>query len=439
MPLTPQLQAVWRTVRYGRFSRSVGVLAGASAIAQGVSVLASPLLTRLYTPADFGVLAVFTALLSVGGVIACLRFESAIPVPVEDHAARSVLHLALVVAVGMASLSALVVWASGERLAAAFDIAGHAGLLWLLPLGVLLMGSYEALSRWAVRVRDFSTLARTKLMRSASAVTVQVGLGVAVSGSPVWLVLGSIAGQSAGILTLARRLQPTSPPPRAGEAPGLLATASRYRRFPLLSAPSGVLNTVTLHAPTVIIAATFGPIVAGLYALTQRVLGLPMVLLGTAISDVFLGDAAAARRAGDLERLRTLFSRTVVVLTVASVTIVGGVALVAPSAFAFVFGDTWREAGEFVRALAPMYAMGFVAAPFGGLLAVLERQDLFLFREITRAGLVIGSLAIAQVLGATPLQSMTALGLAGAVGYLTYILVSWSALAAHGRRPGRGA
>ena len=50
-------------------------------LAQIISVLASPLVTRLYGPEAYGLLALFNLITSIIGVIACMRYELAIMLP----------------------------------------------------------------------------------------------------------------------------------------------------------------------------------------------------------------------------------------------------------------------------------------------------------------------------------------------------------------------
>lgn len=434
--MTTALHRVWHLVRHGRFVRRVGVLAGATAAAQGISIAVSPLLTRIYSPGDFGLLAVFASLLGMGSAFASLRYESAIPVPGDDDEARTVVLLAVVTAVATGGLAMVIIVAFGASIADAVNTPSVAPFLWLLPLGISVVGSYHALSRWAVRTQDFTLLARTKVIQSLGAVATQVGVGLSPVGGPLGLIVGSIVGQSAGMTSLASSMR-TSDAPRRGLQltwGDLARAASRYRRFPLLSAPSAALNAIVLYAPALIIAAYHGPVIAGYFALTQRVLGVPMATLGKAVSDVFLGDAAEAGRAGDLVRMRRLFVRAFWALLVVAATLIGGLAIVAPALFSFAFGEAWREAGAMIRLLAPMHVLGFAAAPLGGVLSLLERQDLFLFREVVRLILVVGGLFAVSATGATYEISILVLGLAGALGYAIYAIVSWHALAARLRQ-----
>jgi O-antigen/teichoic acid export membrane protein len=65
----------------GGFRQKVLQVAGGTALTQGLLVAASPLLTRLYSPEDFGVLAVYMSLVVFVVIGATLRYECALPLP----------------------------------------------------------------------------------------------------------------------------------------------------------------------------------------------------------------------------------------------------------------------------------------------------------------------------------------------------------------------
>src|SRR5690606_18487778 len=133
------------------FVRSVGVLAGGTAFAQGLMVLALPLITRLYTPEDFSVLAVYVPILAMVSVIACLRLEVAIPLPEKDIDAANLLTLALLLSVIVSLTFGAALWLNTERFIGWVGQPALAPYLWLLPIGVWCASSYAALQYWCSR------------------------------------------------------------------------------------------------------------------------------------------------------------------------------------------------------------------------------------------------------------------------------------------------
>ena len=123
-----------------RFARSVSVLAGGTAAGQLIVIAASPILTRLYTPEDFGLLAVYAGILGILGVIANLRYQLAIPLPDSDEDAASIAALSLLVVVLITVLAAIAVWLFGAELVHLLNTPALETYLWLVPVGIFLVG-----------------------------------------------------------------------------------------------------------------------------------------------------------------------------------------------------------------------------------------------------------------------------------------------------------
>ena len=150
----------WPSGSGGAFARHVVTLASGTAIAQLLLVLAMPALTRLYTPADYGTLAVYSSTLTVLLVLASLRYEAAIPLPEDEEVAGSLLALTFIVLAATAVLVALLVWLAGDAFVAHAKATALRPYLWLIPVGLLGAGSYQYLSNWAIRRRAFGLFAR---------------------------------------------------------------------------------------------------------------------------------------------------------------------------------------------------------------------------------------------------------------------------------------
>lgn len=371
------------------FTRGVSVLVGGTVGAQILMVLAAPLLTRLYSPEDFGLLAVYAGLLGMVAVIASLRYELAIPLPESDQEAAGIVVLSLLIVGGVTLLSAGVVWFAGQPIASALGVPQLADYFWLLPLGVLLQGVYKVFNYWSLRTKEFSTIARTHIRQVLFTLIIQL-FGFKVGG--VALVAGQAGGHGMGSVSLAR-LALRNPVFRQWCWQDVWKTAKHYRNFPLFSTWSGFFNVAGGQLPPLMFAALFSAGAAGIYALAHRVLAMPMRLVGEAIGKVFLSSAAEAYRQGRLgplvgqvhDKLAQIAMPPALVLVV-----------IGPDIFALVFGEPWRAAGEFARWMAPWLYIVFITSPLSTLPSVMgkQRQDL-LFQAI-----LLAARATAIVLGA---------------------------------------
>lgn len=404
------------------FGRRVLLLAGGTAIGQALVIGASPLLTRIYSPDDFGLLGAYAAVLSLLVAVASLRYHLAIPLPAEerDGFALLLLSLACVAAVSLLLIVALTLFA--DQLFGLFGATGLVGLSWILVLGVLGAGSYQAFTYWAIRRQAFRPLATTKITQGVVLTVTQIGIGLLTAG-PFGLLFGDALGRSAGTGMLAKLSLPGIADDFRASLRRVKALMVRYKRFPTFSTVSALLNTGGLQLPALLILSFYGPQVAGWYALTMRVLGIPMSLIGTSASHVYTSAIAEHARLG--RSSAALYARTGLRLLLIGLPIAGLIALLGPSVFSFVFSTEWSQAGTYARILAPMFLIQFVASPLSQTINVLERQDIQFAWDAGRLILVVGSLWVSNALAWPATSAITAMSAALGLAYVALVLISW--------------
>ncbi|GGI96898.1 lipopolysaccharide biosynthesis protein [Halopseudomonas pertucinogena] len=351
-----------------KFVRGVSVLVGGTTIAQLLMVVISPLLTRIYSPEDFGMLAIYAALLSIAAVISGMRYELAIPLPESAQEAVSVLVLTIICVLGTTAVSAVAVWLASDLMADIMGVPQLASLLWLLPLGILLQGMFKVFNYWAIREKQYPDIARAKIFQSVVMLLVQV-LGYKAGG--VSLLAGHAIGQGFGSAKLARSAL-RRPEFKRWRWKEVRLAAVRYRKFPLFSTWEGFFNTTGSQLPPLFFAALFGAGAAGIYALAHRVIATPISILGQAVANVFFSSAAEAHREGKLGALVHSIH-----YKLAQIAMPPAVALMitAPEVFSVIFGEQWREAGHVARWMTPWLYLVFITSPLSTLFAVMEKQQ----------------------------------------------------------------
>ena len=371
-----------RLLPRGRFARAVAVLAGGTAVAQVVNLVAAPLLTRIYRPQDLGVLAVYSSLLSIGLIVASLRYELAIPLPGDDKLAADTTALCMLVLLVTTGVSLIAALAFGRQIANVFHTPALSGYMWLLPVGLLTGGGYQVLYYWTLRRRGFRTIARTRVNQSISRSVVQTVWGL-VSIGPLGLLVGQIVGGAAGSTTLARANRDDWALIRSTSRKGLATAGRRYSRFPRYSVLSGLLNTIGLQTTPLFMAAIYGPAVAGWYGLMERVIGLPMMIVGVAVGETYLSVAPSLARQ-DPGALKRLFMNTSSRLLMVGAVPAAALAILGPRAFAVIFGRDWQTAGLFAAILAPALLLQFAVSPMTQTANILERQIAQLVLDASR-------------------------------------------------------
>lgn len=380
-----RIQALFK----GGLVRSVGVLAGGTSFAQLIALLALPILTRLYSPDDFSVLAVYSSFLALISVISCLRFEIAIPMPKEDKDAVALLFLSLVSVVVITLLTTIGVLLFSSQIENATE-GKLVGYLWLMPIGVFFSGLYGALQYWATRHKAFSLVAKTRMAQAISGSCTQLGLGF-FGFAPFGLLAGQLLSVSAGVFGLAKYLVKTQRDIlKETSLNRVKLVFKQYDRFPKYSTWEAFANSGAIQIPIILIAYYAVSAEAGFLMLAMRLLAAPMSLIGGAVAQVYLAEASEKYHEG---MLRKFTHKTIISLFKVGLPALLFAGVVAPFLIPLIFGDEWQRTGILIAWMAPWFLMQFITSPVSMALHITHSQKVAMvfqfFGLILRAGSVL--------------------------------------------------
>ena len=373
------------------FSNDVLKLVGGTIFAQALAVLAYPILTRLYGPEAFGVAALFTAITGIVGVVACLRYDMAIMLPKKDEEAANLLGLSLVIAASMSTLLIPIIWAGQEPLLRLLKAPELVPYLWLVPPAVFLSGAFLALNYWNSRTKRFGRLSIARINASLSTTGTQIGAGLAGYPTGGSLIGAGILGSAVSTFVLGGQIwRDDNKVFRDGiRFDGMQEGLGRHRKFPLIDTLSALMNAISWQIPIFLLSAFFSTSVVGLYALSTRVLQLPMSIIGGSISQVFFQRAAEAKAEGTLSSLVENVFKVLVVIGLFPMLML---TLIGRDLFVVIFGIAWSEAGVYAQMLGLWTFLWFISSPLSTIYIVLEKQEFGL--KLNLANVVTRFLAI---------------------------------------------
>jgi O-antigen/teichoic acid export membrane protein len=255
--------------------------------------------------------------------------------------------------------------------------------LWVAAI-VLTTAAFTLLSQFALRGHRYGAVARRSVYQSVLAAGAQVGLGV-IAPSPLTLIGGYTLGRLAGIAPLIVGIRADLQRFRVLDARRVLR---RYWRFPALFAPSAMLNAAGLVLPVLFVGTWYSVADAGQWAMAERILAAPLVLVATAIGQVVEARMSADHRVGrnDLRRYYLQVSGALLAVAAAAVALV---VLLGPWILPVVLGAGWERAIEIMVAMSPMLATRLIATPLSKILVVSQRAVLTLVLDIVRVILVV--------------------------------------------------
>lgn len=373
------------------FNKNILVLLSGTTIAQALPIVLMPVLTRLYTPAEFGVLAIFVAITTILGAIANARYELALTLPETDDEAITVAALGLAIATGFSLVLLIPFVLFNGAVTALFDNTAISTWLYFVPLVVWLIGLFNVFNFLNTRLKKYKDIAISHVYRSVAMVSVQLILGFLKAGS-LGLVTGQIFAQIAVVLRVGYTLPVKPILRRIASLTALKAAAARFRRFFIFMLPATLMNSISNNFISLYLPIAFSMSTLGFYSLAQRALGAPSALIGSSIGQVYMQEASAEKistgivRVSFIKALRKLFIISLIIFVPLFFTV--------EFIFYFVFGEEWRVAGVYAKILLPYFAINFIVSSLSVTDSVMEKQYWYtIFNSVMFLGLLVLSLA----------------------------------------------
>jgi len=385
-----------KKLRKSKFGRSVVLIAGGTASAQVLNTIFSPLITRIYTPEEYGIL---TAYVTIIGLLAlgAFKYEIGIVIAEDEEKAINVFALSMIVLFGYVLLitSALILLRDGFT--SIFNVDSIGNFKYLIPVGILLLGLYQIVRQWAYRTKDFKSIARTTITQSLSGNIVKIVLGLIGLGAP-GLIIGNIVKESAGIYTLSRPIRRLNKRVLSAiNMDSIKQSAVRYRDFPLFNLPTHFLSNFATKLPILFLTFSYGPEIVGLFGLANTIVRLPMRLIGSSVGDVFYSEAANLGKSNP-KRLKALSSSLIRKLSALGIIPLSILLFLGPQLFSFAFGDSWYDAGVYASIMSVMVFFMLIFAPISRVYEVFERQRVRLIIDVLKTILVLLTFGISWYL-----------------------------------------
>lgn len=370
------------------FWRSVGLVLTGTVAAQSIPLLGALVIARIYAPTEFGVFSAWMGIVMLAAVVVTGRFEMALSVEADGAPRRFAVAATLSTIFLVSFFFSIIV----GLLHLTTDLLDNAQpvMAGLLVPAALLAGVMHTWQAWAAAEGNYRGLSWIRISQAFVVTVVQILAGL-ISPTAIGMMLGHVLGTAAGI-GIAMYLMPIKPLDMGGrtEFRTRLKTFWRnQRRFPMFALPADAINAASGQLPLLLIASRFGAETSGLFALTIRVLGAPIGLLGAAVLDVFKRSASCSYR--DKGHCKNEYVRTFWVLLVGGVLLALGVNLVAERLFVVAFGEPWRQAGVIAIWLMPMFALRFVASPLSYVFYIAGKQQVDLVWQCALLAVTIAS------------------------------------------------
>jgi len=356
-----------------RFFTNVLKLISGTFIAQVIGILLIPILTRLYSPSDFGVFQLFLSISSILVIFSCFSYQLAILLPKEDEDAATIVALCCILITIMSITSGSIFIIFSDQIGKILNAPEISHYIIFLPLVVFLNGIFVVRTYWLSRRKMFGLTAISQVINSVSSKTVQITLGIN-SPTPFGLIAGLLVGYIAALAILVQQIKYDLSLFREVTMKRMRNIAIRYKRFPIFTSGSTVANTVSTQITPLFLVFFFDPKIVGYYAIANLVVFMPMGLIGSATSQVFFQKACDEKnRTGSVKNIVRQIQQRLISIGMLPMFIL---IIIGTDLFSFVLGSQWYIAGEYAAILAPWILFVFIASPLSVIFSVLEKQTI---------------------------------------------------------------
>lgn len=362
-----------RLLKRSGFSKSLITLLTGTTLAQGITLLISPILSRLFTPHDFGVFGTFLSIVSAIALIASLRYEIAIVLPKKEDVAINLLALAALLTLIISTLSFIGV------LLFKYFYPGYEFLdqdlkflLYFIPVLILFIGFYQILNNYANRLKKYRSIVNYRVSNSLVSSSVNIAMGGMKFGS-IGLLVGAILGNGISVVIFFKEMYKDIKEQAGFISKGKMKEiAISYKEFPLVNSFQSISDMLQINGIIYFIIYFFNSFIVGSFSYALRILQAPMNLLGSAMAQIFYQQASELKNNG--ENLKDIVKKTMIKSALTGLPIFLAIIFFGPQLFAFVFGETWREAGVYARILSPMLFFDFIRSPVSQVPLIIGRQ-----------------------------------------------------------------
>lgn len=366
-----------RLLPRGSALRNASFLLSSTLLSQTITIAAMPLLSRIYSPADFGIFAVFISFITIASEFFGMRYHYGICLPKQHRFGNALFMLSLWLQSGAALILLGILFFIREPFFNALSCQVLIPFWYLIPIGTFATSLFILFTQWSTRMRAFGTISKANVHNSFWATVIKT-CGSAVKRTPITLCAGYIVGRVVGLFVMAFKNIRAYGFPKSSFL-DIKKVAVKYRKYPIYSAPGGIFNTMSLQIVPVLMVNLYSAKIAGLFSIAMKLIQLPSAIAGQALGQVFVQKGSQVKHEG---KLKKIIKKAYISLMLSGVFPILFLSIYAPDLFSFFLGEKWYTAGIYASLLGPGIVFAFCFNPISKVFSILNLQDRFLFFQI---------------------------------------------------------
>jgi O-antigen/teichoic acid export membrane protein len=346
-------------------------------MAQVIMFAFIPIITRLYSPEEFGLYSLFFSITTAIALISSLNYEQAIVLPKSEKDAQALVFLSGGILFSVVSITTILTFVFYDLLLEYFQ--GMEYFIWLLPISVLILGFQQIFDQFSNRKNFYKKMATAKVISSVGTVSTQMSSRYIFGLNG--LVFGKVFADLLGVIFLYKHhIKEQTLHLRSMSKKRVIVNARRHDHFPRYQTGTSLINYLAQYLPIFLFPMLFSPEAAGYYALAFRILMVPTTIMGGSVRSVYY--QKASRMFNNNENIYSLYKKTTLGLLKIYIVPFLVIVIFGKEIFTFLFGEQWGMSGEIAQLMVFTSLLAFINIPSVMTFNILKLQKLQLFLQI---------------------------------------------------------
>ncbi len=414
------IQKLKKLLSRSEFAKNTLILIIGTSFAQLLPLIFTPILSRLFTPKQFGLLSIFMTLSILFGNIVGGKYEMSILILPRKVDTYNMLSLGFLLTVFNAAILLIIAIVFAGPISTLFKAPNLGKVLWIMPFGIIGLSMFNFFNFYFTREKKYTLISSAKITRGSTTALAQTGAGLLKYS--FGLVVGYVSGLIAGIIPFTIKFFKSQRHFfRSLSLKHIKKLAIRYKKFPIFNIPSTLANRLSTDITNIVVSPLFGLKSLGLYFQAYRFMSVPSYFIGLSLSQVYMQTASdELKKHGTVHK--TFFSvlKKLVIIAIPTFLIIF---LIAKPAFTFILGKRWYMSGVYAQIITPLLFTRFIASPLSSTLYIIEKQETILIYQIFLLLTSVGSFLFGHMLKLNFSKTLIILSFSNSLVYIGMLLI----------------
>jgi len=378
--------------------KNVLTMLSSSSVSQVIPFVTAPVLTRLYSPSDFGLYEIYYSIMTIFVVIPNLRLENAVLIEKDDNKSVNIFFICILSNLFFLLLGLIAIFILDTAIVEFYDLeVNSTKWLYFIPVGMFLSSTYNLFSLWLVRYEKYKGLSINRILLTVSNALIQISFGLLFFGFK-GLIYGNVLSYFLSLILMGYScIKILNVISFKLNKKDFIDGLRSNKDFIFYTLPGDFINGFANQLPTLLIGKYFNSASLGYYSMARRIVGLPLGFISGAIQDVFKKEST--NEYNEKGTILKTYKVTFLILLVFGMFLVGGIYIFGDTLITLFLGINWEPSIPIIKILSVLFVLKFISGTLNFVFLIRGKQKLDLYFQFLQLIVVLITFNLSKSFG----------------------------------------